>query len=87
MDHEFKIKDRVRICRKVSEPGGGSRYIKVVEDGLIINRRFGHRTDWIQVLCPATLDGQLVNANPDTAEFFPVHSRYLQITRTGVAES
>lgn len=79
--NEFQNKDRVRITRKVQGQDGRSRWVKVVEDGIVIDRRFGSRGQWVRVLAPVTLEGQLLNVSPDAAEWFPVESVYMRVIK------
>lgn len=84
-EHQFKSGDRVRICRKVTEPSGMGRWIKVVEDGVIVDRRFGSRGEWIRVWAPASIEGEVANSDPRNAEWFAVESRFLKVLRISSA--
>lgn len=82
MSQEIKKRDRVLICRKIIQPGVGVRYIKMVEDGVVLDRRVGFKGDWIRVLAPCSLDGHKINQNPDTSEWFPLVSAYIRVIKT-----
>lgn len=82
MKQEFNKKDRVTIFRRVIQPGAGLRWIKMIEDGLVLDRRVGHRCDWIQVIAPDSLDGVPINRGIDVAEWFPVEAAMLRVVRT-----
>ncbi len=82
----FQIKDRVRIIKTVTTPGGGHKTIKVVEDGVVIDRRFGHRGLWIRVFCPVEVEERLINFDPRNAEWFCTNGRHMQVIRIGGAQ-
>ena len=69
---EIKINaTRASVTRRV----GDDRWIRIVEDGVVV----GVRDGWVQIWDPITIEGRLINTRPELAEWFPLEAKCLRV--------
>lgn len=62
---------KVSVMRRFGE----NRWVKIVEGGAVV----GTRPGWVQIWDPITIEGVLINARPENAEWFALESKNLQV--------
>lgn len=76
---------RVNISRRVHEDGR-DKWVRVVQDGVVIDRRHGANGGWIRVVAPGAVEERPINRDPNNAEWFPLLSRAIHVVVTGGPE-